>query len=192
MDRDFPFDLTIDHIKAILMNVFIAGTNTTAATVIWVMSALMKNPKCLKKTQAEVRDLVGKKGFINEDDVQALTYLKGVVKETFRLHPTAPMLLPRETLRNSILQHSPIFPTGNTRRRLRNRARDEAESGLVRMSATWSHAGTSPTTIEPSATFSRTKNRSSSTCLNLECKTRLAATATALELSHQVVGRSTV
>ncbi|PPR94684.1 hypothetical protein GOBAR_AA25981 [Gossypium barbadense] len=100
MDRDFPFDLTIDHIKAILMNVFIAGTNTTAATVIWVMSALMKNPKCLKKTQAEVRDLVGKKGFINEDDVQALTYLKGVVKETFRLHPTAPMLLPRETLRN--------------------------------------------------------------------------------------------
>ncbi|KAH1045980.1 hypothetical protein J1N35_036764 [Gossypium stocksii] len=70
------------------------GTNTTAATVIWVMSALMKNPKCLKKTQAEVRDLVGKKGFINEDDVQALTYLKAVVKETFRLHPTAPMLLP--------------------------------------------------------------------------------------------------
>ncbi|TYI62227.1 hypothetical protein E1A91_D10G230200v1 [Gossypium mustelinum] len=53
MDRDFPFDLTIDHIKAILMNVFIAGTDTAAATVIWVMSALMKNPECLKKTQAE-------------------------------------------------------------------------------------------------------------------------------------------
>nr|KJB73273.1 hypothetical protein B456_011G225100 [Gossypium raimondii] len=68
MDREFPFDLTIDHIKAILMNVFIAGTDTAAATVIWVMSALMKNPECLKKTQAEVRDLVGKKGFVNEDD----------------------------------------------------------------------------------------------------------------------------
>ncbi|MFQ6646665.1 hypothetical protein Gotur_019161 [Gossypium turneri] len=68
MDREFAFDLTIDHIKAILMNVFIAGTDTAAATVIWVMSALMKNPECLKKTQAEVRDLVGKKGFVNEDD----------------------------------------------------------------------------------------------------------------------------
>ncbi|KAA3481483.1 cytochrome P450 71B34-like [Gossypium australe] len=67
MDREFPFDLTIDHIKAILMNVFIAGTDTAAATVIWVMSALMKNPEFLKKTQAEVRDLVGKKGFVNED-----------------------------------------------------------------------------------------------------------------------------
>ncbi|MBA0775177.1 hypothetical protein Gotri_010337 [Gossypium trilobum] len=97
-DCDFPFNLNIDHIKAILMNVFVAGTEATAATVIWVMSFLMKYPKCLKKTQAEVRDLIGKKGFVNEDDVQGLTYLKAVIKETFRLQPTAPLLVPRETL----------------------------------------------------------------------------------------------
>ncbi|KAL4386236.1 hypothetical protein GQ457_09G027210 [Hibiscus cannabinus] len=99
-DPDFPFDLTIDHIKAILMNVFIAGTDTVAVTVIWVMSFLMKNPNCLKKTQAEVRDLVGEKGFVNEDGLRGLTYLKAVIKETFRLQPTEPLLLPRETLRN--------------------------------------------------------------------------------------------
>ncbi|GMJ05449.1 RED ELONGATED 1, SUPERROOT 2, ALTERED TRYPTOPHAN REGULATION 4, RUNT 1, cytochrome P450, family 83 [Hibiscus trionum] len=98
-DNDFPFDLTIDHIKAILMNVFIAGTDTSAATVIWVMSFLMKNPNCLKRTQMEVRNLIGKKEFLNEDDVQSLTYLKAVIKETFRLQPTLPLLLPRETLR---------------------------------------------------------------------------------------------
>ncbi|TYH71760.1 hypothetical protein ES332_D05G206700v1 [Gossypium tomentosum] len=62
------------------------------------MSFLMKYPKCLKKTQAGVRDLIGKKGFVNEDDVQGLTYLKVVIKETFRLQPTAPLLVPRETL----------------------------------------------------------------------------------------------
>ncbi|KAL4387801.1 hypothetical protein GQ457_09G027230 [Hibiscus cannabinus] len=98
-DPDFPFDLTIDHIKAILMNVFIAGTDTVAVTVIWVMTFLMKNPSCLEKTQAEVRNLVGEKGFVNEDDVQGLTYLKAVIKETFRLQPADPLLLPRETLR---------------------------------------------------------------------------------------------
>ncbi|KAG4127165.1 hypothetical protein ERO13_D10G200500v2 [Gossypium hirsutum] len=98
-DRDFPFDLTIDHIKAILMDVFIAGTDTTAATVIWAMCFLMKNPKCLKKTQAEVRDLIGTKGFVNEEDIQGLTYLKAVIKETFRLQTTVPLLVPRETLR---------------------------------------------------------------------------------------------
>nr|KJB17913.1 hypothetical protein B456_003G023600 [Gossypium raimondii] len=98
-DHDFSFDLTIDQIKAILMNVFIGGTDTSSATVIWVMSFLMKNPKCLKKTQAEIRNLVGQKGFVNEDDTRDLTYLKAVIKETFRLQSIAPLLVPRETLR---------------------------------------------------------------------------------------------
>ncbi|MBA0780579.1 hypothetical protein Gotri_004665 [Gossypium trilobum] len=98
-DHNFSFEPTIDHIKAILMDIFIAGTDTAAATMIWVMSFLMKNPKCLKKAQVEVRDLVGEKGFVNEDDVQGLIYLKAVIKETFRLQPVAPLLLPRETRR---------------------------------------------------------------------------------------------
>ncbi|KAK8991912.1 hypothetical protein V6N11_044809 [Hibiscus sabdariffa] len=95
---DFPFDLTTDHIKAILMNVFVAGTDTSAATVTWAMSFLMKHPNCLKTSQDEVRNLVGKKRFLNEDDIQSLTYLKAVIKETFRLQPIAPLLVPRETL----------------------------------------------------------------------------------------------
>ncbi|XVF35991.1 hypothetical protein REPUB_Repub19eG0019700 [Reevesia pubescens] len=98
-DRDFTIDLTMDNIKAVLMNVFIAGTDTSAAAVIWVMTFLMKNPRCLKKTQEEVRNLIGEKSFVNEDDVQALTYLKAVIKETFRLHPVVPLILPRETMR---------------------------------------------------------------------------------------------
>ncbi|KAK8527646.1 hypothetical protein V6N12_054851 [Hibiscus sabdariffa] len=98
-DGGFPFDLTTDHIKAILMNVFVAGTDSSAATVTWVMSFLMKNPKYLKRTQAEVRSFIGKKGFLNEDDIQSLTYLKAVIKETFRLQPTTPLLVSRETLR---------------------------------------------------------------------------------------------
>ncbi|KAK8527656.1 hypothetical protein V6N12_054861 [Hibiscus sabdariffa] len=99
-DGDFSFDLTIGHIKAILMNVFLAGTDTSAATLIWVMSFLMKNPKCLKRTQDEVRDLIGKKkGFLKEEDIQNLTYLKAVIKQTFRLQPTSSLLVPRESLR---------------------------------------------------------------------------------------------
>ncbi|KAA3481479.1 cytochrome P450 83B1-like [Gossypium australe] len=64
-------------------DVFIAPTDTTATT----------------KTQAEVRDLIGKKGFVNEDDVHNFTYLKAVIKETFRLQAIAPLLVPRETFR---------------------------------------------------------------------------------------------
>ncbi|KAL4291442.1 hypothetical protein GQ457_14G020680 [Hibiscus cannabinus] len=51
---DFPFDLTADHIKAILMNVFLAGTETSAAAITWAMSFLMKHPNCLKTSQDEI------------------------------------------------------------------------------------------------------------------------------------------
>ncbi|CAN1824345.1 Cytochrome P450 83B1 [Linum perenne] len=96
-DPSFKIRLTFDHIKAMLMNVFVAGTDTSAATVVWAMSFLMKNPKSMNKIQQEVRSLMGKKGFINEDDIQHLPYLKSVVKETFRLQPTVPFQVPRQT-----------------------------------------------------------------------------------------------
>ncbi|GLU10304.1 hypothetical protein SLE2022_271210 [Rubroshorea leprosula] len=54
----------------------------------------------MKKAQDEVRNLVGKKGFVNEDDIKNLPYQKAVVKETFRLQSTTPLLLPRETIRD--------------------------------------------------------------------------------------------
>ncbi|KAJ6742924.1 CYTOCHROME P450 83B1 [Salix viminalis] len=96
-DRPYKTQLTFDHIKAILMNIFVAGTDTSAATVIWAMCFLMKNPEALKKVQEEVRTVIGNKGFVNEYDVEQLCYLKAVVKETMRLQPTAPLLIPRET-----------------------------------------------------------------------------------------------
>ncbi|XVE94597.1 hypothetical protein REPUB_Repub02eG0022200 [Reevesia pubescens] len=99
-DRVVTVDISFDHIKAILMNVFLGGTDTGAATVIWAMTLLMKNPSSMKKAQEEVRNLIGKKGFVDEDDIQNLVYLKAVVKETFRLQPPLPLLVPRETIRN--------------------------------------------------------------------------------------------
>jgi cytochrome P450 len=80
-----------------LQNIFLGGTETAAATVIWAMSLLMKNPEAMRKAQEEVRKVMGDKGFVYEDDVQQLPYLKAVVKETMRLQPTAPLLIPRET-----------------------------------------------------------------------------------------------
>ncbi|XP_027905557.1 cytochrome P450 83B1-like [Vigna unguiculata] len=102
--RSFSVDLENDHIKAVFMNMLVAATDTTAATTIWAMTALLKNPRVMKKVQEEIRNLAGEKDFLSEDDIQKLPYFKAVIKETLRLHLPAPLLVPRETNEACILE----------------------------------------------------------------------------------------
>lgn len=93
------FKLTTDHFKGIISDIFLAGVNTSAITLAWAMTELIRNPRVMTKVQDEIRTTLGdKKERLTEDDLSQLHYFKLVVKETFRLHPAAPLLLPRETM----------------------------------------------------------------------------------------------
>ncbi|WOH00880.1 hypothetical protein DCAR_0520256 [Daucus carota subsp. sativus] len=96
-------EFTIDHVKAILMNVIIGASDTSAAAVVWAMTLLIKNPAKMKKAQKEVREVTGEKGFVAENDVQKLVYLKAVVKEAMRLNPPIPLLIPRQTIEKCVI-----------------------------------------------------------------------------------------
>ncbi|XWS47870.1 hypothetical protein CRYUN_Cryun13aG0022700 [Craigia yunnanensis] len=96
-DGMLEMDLTQDNIKAILLDMFVGGTDTTTTTMEWMMSELLKHPNVMKKVQEEVRNVVGKKPKVDVDDVNKMEYLKCVIKETLRLHPPSPLLVPRET-----------------------------------------------------------------------------------------------
>ncbi|XP_010493760.2 PREDICTED: LOW QUALITY PROTEIN: cytochrome P450 71B11-like [Camelina sativa] len=88
--------LTRSHTKAILLNILNAGIDSSAQTMTWVMTHLIANPRVLKKAQAEVREVIKNKDDIVEEDIERLEYLKMVIKETFRLTPLVPLLIPRE------------------------------------------------------------------------------------------------
>ena len=60
------------------------------------MSEMLKNPKVLETAQAEVRKVFKGSENVDEARLQELDYLKMVIKETLRLHPPAPLLVPRE------------------------------------------------------------------------------------------------
>ncbi|KAJ4718806.1 Cytochrome P450 [Melia azedarach] len=81
------FYITTDQIKAIILDLFSAGSETSSITTDWAMAELLKNPRVMKKAQEEVREACKGKSKIEEADIQSLQYLNLVIKETFRLHP---------------------------------------------------------------------------------------------------------
>ncbi|EPS62574.1 hypothetical protein M569_12216, partial [Genlisea aurea] len=90
-------NFTRDDILHVLLDLFVAGTDTTSATVEWAMTELLRNPSKMTIVKNELKDVVGDKTQVEESDTLKLPYLEAVIKETFRLHPVAPLMVPRTT-----------------------------------------------------------------------------------------------
>ncbi|KAL3642303.1 hypothetical protein CASFOL_013118 [Castilleja foliolosa] len=90
-----------DTIKALLLDMFAAGTDTTSTSLEWTIAELIKNSRTMKILQSEVRRVAGNKKEIDEDDLAKMTYLKAVIKESLRLHSPVPLLIVRESTRDT-------------------------------------------------------------------------------------------
>ncbi|CAL4997560.1 unnamed protein product [Urochloa decumbens] len=95
---DIEVPLTDDNIKALVLDVFVAGADTSLAALEWVMTELLRHPRILSKAHDEVRRVIGCRGRVDEPDLRDLHYLRAIIKETFRLHPVIPFLVPRESV----------------------------------------------------------------------------------------------
>ncbi|XP_058205658.1 flavonoid 3',5'-hydroxylase 2-like [Rhododendron vialii] len=88
-------ELTMTNIKALLLNWYIAGTDTSAGTVEWALAEMIKNPRILKRAQKEMDRVIGRDRRLEESDLPNLPYLQAICKETLRLHPPVPLSIPR-------------------------------------------------------------------------------------------------
>ncbi|KAK6154434.1 hypothetical protein DH2020_008682 [Rehmannia glutinosa] len=89
-------ELSRNDIKHLLLDLFVAGTDTTSGMVEWTMTELLRNPEKLSRVRNEITDIIGENKQVQESDIPRLPYLQAVVKETFRLHPVAPFLVPHK------------------------------------------------------------------------------------------------
>ncbi|KAL5143833.1 Cytochrome P450 71A26 [Glycine soja] len=100
---DFQNDQTF--VKSLIMDMLAAGTDTILAVIEWAMTELLRHPNAMQKLQDEVRSVVATgeedRTHITEDDFNDMPYLKAVIKETLRLHPATPVLIPRESMQDT-------------------------------------------------------------------------------------------
>ncbi|KAK7324495.1 hypothetical protein VNO77_28076 [Canavalia gladiata] len=85
-----------EKIKHLFLDLIVAGTDTTSYTLERAMIELIQNPNAMWKVKTELAETIGIGNPIMESDIPKLPYLQAIIKETLRLHPSAPLLLPRK------------------------------------------------------------------------------------------------
>lgn len=87
-------------LNVFILEMFLAGSETTSSTIEWAMTELLCNRDCMLKLKTELSSVIGTKD-VEESDIDKLPYLQGVVKETLRLHPPIPLLVPRKAVQDT-------------------------------------------------------------------------------------------
>ncbi|XP_073152413.1 flavonoid 3'-monooxygenase CYP75B137-like [Henckelia pumila] len=90
-------NFTLKHVKALLMDIISGGTESTGNTVEFALAEMMNQPHILRKVQEELETVADKHTVLEETAIQNLPYLRALMKETLRLHPAIPLLLPHRS-----------------------------------------------------------------------------------------------
>jgi cytochrome P450 len=85
-----------------VLTMLLAGEDTTANTIAWMIEALWRNPQALERATAEVRSVVSDPLNPTLEEIDALDYVEACTHETMRLKPVAPQL-PLEALRDTVV-----------------------------------------------------------------------------------------
>ncbi|KAK6935945.1 Cytochrome P450 [Dillenia turbinata] len=91
-DEKAEMKLTRTNLKAVILDFFTAGTDTTATALEWTLAEMIKSPWVFVKGREEIDKVVGNGRLVQESDVPNLPYIQAIVKESFRLHPPVPLI----------------------------------------------------------------------------------------------------
>ncbi|KAF8583528.1 cytochrome P450 [Ramaria rubella] len=90
---DHLVEATDDHalLRDEILNVMIAGRDTTMATLTFVVYCLAQHPDVLLKLRCEIMTKIGARRELTVEDVKACKYMRAVINETLRLFPPVPL-----------------------------------------------------------------------------------------------------
>ncbi|PWA76511.1 cytochrome P450 [Artemisia annua] len=95
---DHLLDNNFSDIQINILELFIAGTDTVVSTIEWAMAELLTNKEIMKKVHEELKSEIDSSSYIMKFDFSNTTYFNACIKETLRLHPVVPLLIPRRAV----------------------------------------------------------------------------------------------
>lgn len=101
-----------------ILNIMIAGRDTTAATLTFVVYMLTQHPDVLRRLREEILSKVGSSRRPTYDDMRNMKYLRAVINETLRLFPPVPFNVrtsTEPTVWPGINGGKPLYIPANTR-----------------------------------------------------------------------------
>ncbi|KAH6834001.1 hypothetical protein C2S53_004803 [Perilla frutescens var. hirtella] len=94
-DPNLGVQLTRDCVKALIQDLLVGGTDTSATIVEWAVHEILRQPRIVEKAKEELDRVIGRKRWVEENDFPShLPYIDAIVMETCRLHPVGTLLGP--------------------------------------------------------------------------------------------------
>ena len=89
-----------DAVRGNVSTMLLAGEDTTANTIAWVLHLLTRHPASLARVREEVARIAPDPAAFSAEQMDGLDYLDACIQEAMRLKPVAPFL-PLEALRDT-------------------------------------------------------------------------------------------
>ncbi|GLT87938.1 hypothetical protein SLE2022_059870 [Rubroshorea leprosula] len=90
-------------IKAQIIELMLATVDNPSNAFEWTLAEMLNQPEILEKAIEELDRVVGKDRLVQESDIPNLNYIKACARETFRLHPIAPFIVPHVSTSDKIV-----------------------------------------------------------------------------------------
>ncbi|XP_035662482.1 cytochrome P450 2U1-like [Branchiostoma floridae] len=106
-EEDGAYDisaLTDTHLRQIVYDVFMGGTETTKLALLWAIPSLAAHPEIQEKVAAELHTVVGRDRLPGLGDRHDTPYTEATVNEVLRMGIPDPLSLPRATTKDTSLR----------------------------------------------------------------------------------------
>ncbi|KAK9079329.1 hypothetical protein SSX86_001000 [Deinandra increscens subsp. villosa] len=99
--KDEPEKMSERDITIFILEIFLAGSETTSSTIEWALTELLRSPDKMVRAKDELEKVLGPNQKLDESSTDNLPYLQAIIKETLRLHAPIPFLIPRKALHDT-------------------------------------------------------------------------------------------